>query len=75
MTVMHCRLKLAEFNSELESGGDAVRDLVWNTLQEILEEEMMEALGAAKSERTSDRPAGVSFQLLQASFDDAGRPD
>ena len=51
----HSRSKLAEFKSELGSGGDAVRDLVRSMLQEILEEEMTEALGAAKSERTSDR--------------------
>ena len=56
MTGMHSRSKLAEFKSELGSGGDAVRDLVRSMLQEILEEEMTEALGAAKSERTSDRP-------------------
>ena len=55
MTGMHSRSKLAEFKSELGSGGDAVRDLVRSMLQEILEEEMTEALGAAKSERTSDR--------------------
>ena len=55
MTGMHSRSKLAEFKSELGSGGDAVRDLVRGVLQEILEEEMTEALGAAKSERTSDR--------------------
>ena len=56
MTGMHSGSKLAEFKSELGSGGDAVRDLVRSMLQEILEEEMTEALGAAKSERTSDRP-------------------
>ena len=39
----------------VDSRGAAVPDLVWSTLQEILEEEMTEALGAAKSERTSDR--------------------
>ena len=53
---MHGRSKLAKFKSELGSGGDAVRDLVWSTLQEILEEEMTEALGTAKSERTSNCP-------------------
>ena len=49
------RSKLAEFKSELECGGDAVRELLRGMLQEILEEEMTEALGAAKGERTSDR--------------------
>ena len=43
-------------------------------LQEIHEEEMTEALGTAKSERTSD-PAGLPFRLLQALFDDAGWRD
>ena len=38
-----------------ERCGDAVRDLVRGTLQEILEEEMTESLGAAKSERSSGR--------------------
>ena len=56
MTGMHSGSKLAEFKSELGSGGDAVRDLVRSMLQEILEEEMTKALGAAKSGRTSDRP-------------------
>ena len=46
---------MAEFKSELECGGDAVRELLRGMLQEILEEEMTEALGAAKGERTSDR--------------------
>ena len=55
MTGMHSRSKLAEFKSELGSGGDAVRELLRGMLQEILEEEMTEALGAAKGERTSDR--------------------
>ena len=41
---MHGRAKLAEFKSELGSGGDAVCDLVRGVLQKILEEEMTEAL-------------------------------
>ena len=55
MTGMHSRSKLADFKAELESGGKAVRELVCGVLQGILEEEMTEALGAGKSERTSDR--------------------
>ena len=55
MTSKHRSIKLEEFKSEFERGGDTVRDLVWSSLQEILEEEMTEALGAAKSERTSGR--------------------
>ena len=55
MTGMHGRSKLAEFKAELESGGDLVRELVRGVLQQILEEEMTDALGAGKSERTSDR--------------------
>ena len=55
MTGMHSRSKLAKFKAELESGGDLVLELVRGVLQEILEEEMTEALGAGKSERTSDR--------------------
>ena len=55
MTSKHRSIKLEEFKSELEAGGDAVRELVRSSLQEILEEEMTEALGAAKSERTSGR--------------------
>ena len=55
MTSKHRSIKLEEFKSELEAGGDAVRELVRSSLQEILEEEMAEALGAAKSERTSGR--------------------
>ena len=37
MTGMHGRSQLTEFKAELESGGDAVRDLVRGVLQEILE--------------------------------------
>ena len=48
MTRMHSRLKQADFKAELEVGGDAVRELVRSALQEILEEEMTEALGAEK---------------------------
>ena len=55
MTGMHNKSKLAEFKLELESGGDAVRELFRGVLQDVLEEEMTEALGAVKSERTSDR--------------------
>ena len=55
MTGMHAGLKRADFKSELEAGGDGVRELVRGVLQDILEEEMTEALGAAKSERTSGR--------------------
>ena len=55
MTGMHSKSKLADFKAELESGGDAVRELVRGVLQEILEEEMTDALGGGKSERTSDR--------------------
>ena len=51
MTGMHGRSKLAE----LESGDDLVRELVRGVLQDILEEEMTDALSAGKSERTSDR--------------------
>ena len=60
MTGMHSNPKRAEFKSELESGGNAVRDLVRGTLLEILEEEMTEALGAAKSGQPSDR-LGLQF--------------
>ena len=54
MTGMYSRSKSADFKAKLKSGGDAVRKLVRGVLQEILEEETTEALGAAKSERTSD---------------------
>ena len=64
MTGMHSNSKRAEFKSELESGGNAVRDLVRGTLQEILEEEMTEALGAAKSGQPSDR-LGLQFGPYQ----------
>ena len=56
---MHGRAKLAEFKSELGSGGDAVRDLVRGVLQKILEEEMTEALGGEGGVRVdSTRSAG-----------------
>ena len=74
MTGMHSGSKLAEFKSELGSGGDAVRDLVRRTLQEILEEEMTGAAGR-REERADFGPSGLPVRLLQASFDDAGRPD
>ena len=32
-----------------------LRELIWATLQEVLEAEMTDALGAAKSERTAGR--------------------
>ncbi len=50
---------MAEFKSELGSGGDAVRDLVRGVLQKILEEEMTEALGDGGGVRVdSTRSAG-----------------
>ena len=55
MAGMHSRSKLAEFKSELESGGDAVRELVRSTLQEILEEKMTEARTAGRIRRRGKR--------------------
>ena len=55
MTGIHSRLKRADFKSELERGGDRVRELLRSVLQEVLEEEMTEVLGALQSERTSGR--------------------
>lgn len=55
MTGIHSRLKRADFKSELELGGGEVCEMFRSLLQEVLEEEMTEALGAAKSELASGR--------------------
>ena len=59
MTGMHCHLKRAEFKAVLDVSGDAVRNLVRRTLQEIREEEVTEALGA--EERATLWSCGLFF--------------
>jgi putative transposase len=47
--------KTTDWKSELLAGGDVVRELFRNVLQEVLEGEMTETLQAKPSERTSER--------------------
>ena len=77
MTGMHNGSKLAEFKSELGSGGDAVRDLVRSMLQEILEEETTEALArfaadwAKALESEGVRQIAIDGKALRRTFSKA----
>ena len=51
-----------------------VRRLVQETLNEVLESEMTEFLGAGKSEGDADA-SGLSFRILPARSDDEGGRD
>jgi putative transposase len=55
MTVVKLRPALAEIKSLLSADKDFLKPLVRTVLQEVLEAEMTEALGAAKGERAEGR--------------------
>jgi hypothetical protein len=55
MTVVKLRSALAEIKSLLSTDTDFLRPLVRVVLQEVMEGEMTEALGAGKSERVEGR--------------------
>jgi putative transposase len=55
MTVVKLRPTLAEIKSLLSADKDFLKPLVRTVLQEVLEAEMTDALGAAKSERVEGR--------------------
>jgi len=55
MTVVKLRPALAEIKSLLSADKDFLKPLVRTVLQEVLEAEMTEALGAAKGERAEAR--------------------
>ena len=72
MTGVHRSSKLEEFKAQLEADGDSVREVLRAALQEVLEGQMTEALGAVKRERTPG-PGRLPLGPLCAAFDDAGR--
>jgi putative transposase len=55
MTVVKLRPALAEIKSLVSADNDFLKPLVRAVLQEVLEAEMTEALGAAKGERAEGR--------------------
>lgn len=55
MTKRKYSISGAELKRTLEGDGDFLKPLVQLVVQEILEAEMEEALGAAKGERTEER--------------------
>src|SRR5262245_60641213 len=55
MTVVKLRPALAEIKSLLSADKDFLKPLVRTVLQEVLEAEMTEALGASKGERAEGR--------------------
>ena len=55
MTVVKLRPALAEIESLLSADKDFLKPLVRTVLQEVLEAEMTDALGAAKGERAEGR--------------------
>jgi Transposase, Mutator family len=55
MTLERLRPTLAEIEAALEADGDFLKPIIRTVLQEVLEAEMTEALGAAKGERTEGR--------------------
>ena len=57
MTEAKSKLAVAAAKELMKGNPDALREIVRAVLQEILEAEMTDALGAAKSERTAGRLA------------------
>jgi putative transposase len=55
MTIERLRPMLAEIKASLAADGDFLKPIIRTVLQEVLEAEMTEALGAAKGERTEGR--------------------
>jgi putative transposase len=55
MALKKTTAKTSDWKSELLAGGDVVRELFRDVLQEVLEAEMTETLQAKPSERTSER--------------------
>src|SRR4051795_12962969 len=55
MTKAESKLAVAAAQERLKGNADGLREIVRAVLQEILEAEMTDALGAAKSERTAGR--------------------
>ena len=55
MTRTESKLAVAAAQELLKGNADGLREIVRTVLQEILEAEMTDALGAAKSERTTGR--------------------
>jgi putative transposase len=55
MTTRQAKLDAAQIKALVRGDADFVRTLVRTTMQEVLEAEMSETLGAAKGERTPVR--------------------
>jgi transposase-like protein len=55
MTRTESKLAVAAAKELMQGNADGLREIVRTVLQEILEAEMTDALGAAKSERTAAR--------------------
>src|SRR5215218_7258166 len=55
MTEVQAKLSVAAAKELIKGNPDGLREIVRAVLQEILEAEMTDALGAAKSERTTGR--------------------
>jgi putative transposase len=64
MTKQQIRTRRIGLKGVLEEDRDALREIVRATLQQVLEAEMTEAVGAAKGERT---PARLGYR---AGYDD-----
>ena len=68
------RITAEDLKKMLAEDRDLLKTIVEETVQQVLEAEMDEALQASKGERTS-RPARVSIRLLQPDAGDASRSD
>src|SRR3982750_301051 len=63
-TVAQAKLSVAAAKELLKGNPDGLREVVRAVLQEVLEAEMTDALGAAKGERTAARPGYYSRTLV-----------
>jgi hypothetical protein len=71
MTGKQNSAKAVDWKEVMREGEDFLRPLIREVIQQVLEAEMEEAVGAEKSE-TEPQPARLSSWLLQPDASDAG---
>src|ERR1700750_124941 len=75
MTVTKIRTDVSAVKQLLASDKEFLKPLIQAAVQQTLEAEMTEALGAEKGERSEERLAWLSLRLLHALADHPGRQD